>query len=172
MPLPLQRRPHQNGSKVAELHWLIETLAAKILAIHETRYIFTVYKNILLTNILKQLSERGMTKNELSSLSGVSVSFVSDLTTGKGNPSLETMESIAKALETPLPTLLEATDLDKEALNALAGGTAMRSLPEGYVRVSGVLTEYQAFTMRQWDEANQKILANLKNKQSTPKKKP
>nr|ACU65309.1 TrbA [Pseudomonas putida] len=65
-----------------------------------------------------------MTKKELSDRSGVSISFLSDLTTGKANPSLKVMEDIAQALETPLTLLLESTELDKEALDALAGGKA------------------------------------------------
>jgi hypothetical protein len=35
-------------------------------------------------------------------------------------------------LETPLPLLLESTDLDKAALDALAGGKAVSSVPAGY----------------------------------------
>ena len=79
-----------------------------------------MYNQIFFTNILRILDERGMAKNELSEKAGVSVSFLSDLTNGKANPSLKVMESIAEALETPLPMLLEHTDMDAEALNALA----------------------------------------------------
>ena len=75
-----------------------------------------MYKVIFFTNVLRILDERGMTKNELSERSGVSISFLSDLTTGKANPSLKVMEAIASALETPLPLLLESTDLDKHTL--------------------------------------------------------
>lgn len=50
-----------------------------------------MYKYIFFTNVLKCLEERDMTKQELSDRSGVSISFLSDLTTGKGNPSLEKM---------------------------------------------------------------------------------
>lgn len=83
-----------------------------------------MYKYIFFTNVLRILDERGMTKNELSERSGVSISFLSDLTTGKANPSLKVMEAIANALETSLPLLLESTDLDKHTLDALAGGKA------------------------------------------------
>jgi hypothetical protein len=37
------------------------------------------------------------------------------------------MEDIAKALDAPLPLLLESTDLDKDTLDALAGGKAPRA---------------------------------------------
>lgn len=115
-----------------------------------------MYNQIFFTNILRILDERGMAKNELSEKAGVSVSFLSDLTNGKANPSLKVMESIAEALETPLPMLLEHTDMDAEALNALAGGKATQSLPSGYVRVSAVLPEHQAYIVKKWEEAARK----------------
>ncbi len=105
-----------------------------------------------------------MTKYDLAQRAEISISFLSDLTNGKANPSLKIMEAIADALETPLPTLLEMTDLDKEALDALAGGHAPRSLPEGYFRVAAILTEFQAFTVKQWDEENRKHLQDKKPK--------
>ena len=97
-----------------------------------------------------------MTKSELADQAGISVSFLSDLTNGKANPSLKIMEAIADALHAALPALLEITDLDQETLDALAGGHARKSLPGGYVRVSAILTEYQAFAVKQWDSENQK----------------
>jgi hypothetical protein len=36
-------------------------------------------------------------------------------------------------------------------------------MPPGLVRVAAVLTEYQAFTVRQWDEANRKLLTDKKS---------
>ena len=68
------------------------------------------------------------------------------------------MDAIATALNTALPALLEMTDLDQETLNELAGGKALKSLPDGYVRVTAVLTEFQAFNVRQWDQENRKSL--------------
>ncbi len=124
----------------------------------------TVYNQIFFTNVLRLLDELGITKNELSDRAGMSVSFLSDLTNGKANPSLKIMESIAKALDVPLPALLEITDLDKETLDILAGGKAPSSLPDGFVRVTAILTEFQAFTVQQWDEANRKTLAGDKPK--------
>ena len=117
-----------------------------------------MYNYIFFTNVLRLLDERHMTKKELSDRSGVSISFLSDLTTGKANPSLKVMEDIAQALETPLPLLLESTDLDKEALDALAGGYAPRSLPPGFERVAAVLPEHQAFIVKKWGEATRKKL--------------
>lgn len=125
-----------------------------------------MYNQIFFTNVLRMLDEQGMTKNELAKRADISISFLSDLTNGKANPSLKIMESIADALETPLPSLLEMTDLDKATLDALAGGKAPSSLPDGFFRVAAILTEYQAFNVRQWDEVNKKALANKKTKKS------
>ena len=104
-----------------------------------------------------------MTKNDLAHKTGISLSFLSDLTNGKANPSLKIMEAIAEALETPLPTLLDLTDLDSATLDALAGGHAPRSLPEGFLRISAILTQFQAFTARQWDQENRKHLQEKKS---------
>jgi transcriptional regulator with XRE-family HTH domain len=117
-----------------------------------------LYNQIFFTNVLRLLDERGITKNELSDRAGMSVSFLSDLTNGKANPSLKIMESLASALDTPLPQLLETTDLSPEDLDALAGGKALRRLPEGLVRVTAVLTEFQAFKVRQWNGENMKLV--------------
>lgn len=125
-----------------------------------------MYNQIFFTNVLRVLDELGISKNELSDRAGMSVSFLSDLTNGKANPSLKIMESIAKALDVALPALLEITDLDQESLDMLAGGKAPNSLPPGYVRVAAVLTEYQAFQVRQWNEANRKQIAGAKTEDS------
>lgn len=125
-----------------------------------------MYNQIFFTNVLRVLDELGISKNELSDRAGMSVSFLSDLTNGKANPSLKIMESIAKALDVALPALLEITDLDQESLDMLAGGKAPNSLPSGYIRVAAVLTEYQAFQVRQWNEANRKQIAGGKPEDS------
>lgn len=123
-----------------------------------------MYNYIFFTNVLRILEELRMTKHELSERSGVSISFLSDLTTGKGNPSLKVMEAIARALDTPLPLLLEATDLDKATLDALAGGKAVSSLPPGFQRVSVILPDFRAFQARQWaDEARKQLERAMKN---------
>ena len=116
------------------------------------------YYEIFFTNVLRLLDEQDMTKNELADKAGISISFLSDLTTGKANPSLKIMDAIAQALQIPLPTLLELTDLDAATLDTLAGGQAPKSLPQGFVRASAILTEFQAYTVRQWDAENRKHL--------------
>jgi transcriptional regulator with XRE-family HTH domain len=117
-----------------------------------------LYNQILLTNILRILEELGVTKKELAERANISLSFLSDLTNDKANPSLRIMEAIADALETPLPVLLELTNLNKEDLNKLMAGKPKTSLPEGFSRVCAILNEYQAYQVRQWDAENKKYL--------------
>ena len=119
-----------------------------------------MYIHIFYTNVLRLLDEQGMTKQDLAEHAGISISFLSDLTNGKANPSLKIMQSIAEALDTPLPLLLEATDLTPDALAELQGSTTSTklSLPPGYERVSVVLPAFQAYQVRQWDAATRKRL--------------
>lgn len=112
-----------------------------------------MYNHIFFTNILKFLDERGMTKQELSAAADVSISFLSDLTNGRANPSLKTMEAIAQALEVPLPLLLESTDMDDESLAQLAGQASIKRHPAGFVQVVAMLPEHQAFIVKKWAAA-------------------
>lgn len=127
-----------------------------------------MYNQILFTNILRLLDEQGMQKHELAVRANISDSFLSDLTNGKANPSLRVMESIAEALGSTLPFLLESNDLDQETLKELAGGKKIaKSLPDGYVRKAVILTEYQAYMADQWEDANKKTIASLQKRRIT-----
>ena len=108
-----------------------------------------MYNHIFFTNVLRILDEKGITKEQLSKISGVSMGFICDLTNGKSNPSLRIMGQIADALDTSLPALLEETDLDRQSLEALTGGK-LRGVEEGYERVSLILPSHQEFIARQW----------------------
>ncbi len=77
-----------------------------------------------------------MTKLDLSKASGVSISFIFDLTNGKANPSLRIMSEIALALGIPLSDLFEPDDLDKTQWLAEKYNLG---LPDGYERVLGVV---------------------------------
>lgn len=125
-----------------------------------------MYNQIFFTNVLRLLDEQGMTKHDLADKAGMSMSFLSDLTNGKANPSLKIMCSIADALSIPLPTLLEMSDLDKATLDALAGGKSRSSLPDGFTRIAAILNDYQAYKVQRWDEANRTLIA--KNKGNKP----
>lgn len=121
------------------------------------------YNVIFFTNVLQQLEERDMTKTELSDLSGVSISFLSDLTTGKGNPSLEVMEKIAVALNLPLSFLLESSDMDKQELETLRAGRGLVSdVCPGYERVVAILPEHRAYQVKKWAEEAKKKLNRQK----------
>lgn len=124
-----------------------------------------MYNQILLTNILRILEESGMTKRELAEKADISTSFLSDLTLDKANPSLRIMEAIANALDTPLPVLLEFTNLSKEDMDVLMQSKPQTSLPEGFFRVSATLNRFQAFQVKRWDTENKKHLP-AKNKKT------
>jgi len=64
----------------------------------------------------------------------------------------------SRALNTALPALLEITDLDEATMAALMDGQTTQSLPDGYVRLSAVLTPFQAFAVKRWDEENRRKL--------------
>ncbi|MDZ5459294.1 helix-turn-helix domain-containing protein [Azohydromonas lata] len=117
-----------------------------------------VHYIIFFTNVLRLLEEQGLTKHELSARADVSLSFVSDITRGTGNPSIKVMEKIAAALETPLPFLLECTDMPRDALDRLAGTKFFSSVPDGYQRVSAVVSDYHAFLVSVYAEQAQEQL--------------
>lgn len=127
-----------------------------------------MYNLILITNILRILDEKDMTKAELAERAGVSVSFLSDLINDNANPSLRIIESIAKALETPLPLLFEQSDIST-AERALLTESDDQKLANGLVWKGAVLNEFQAYQVEQWDKANRALLAK-RNKKTTKKK--
>ena len=116
-----------------------------------------IYNKIFFTNILRLLEEKQWTKEQLADASGVSSGFISGITNGHYNPSLRIMEQLADALDTPLPLLLETTDLDSKSV-ALLIGKKTTGLPEGYKRVSAVLPEHQAYIVNKWAEEARKQL--------------
>ena len=66
---------------------------------------------------------RRLKKKDLAENAGLSVSFVSDVTAGKGNPSLETIAAIANALEVPLVALLEPPPIGTDGWDASLADT-------------------------------------------------
>jgi transcriptional regulator with XRE-family HTH domain len=117
-----------------------------------------MYNLILITNILRILDEKSMTKSELAKKAGISIAFFTDLTNDKANPSLRIMEAIAEALEIPLPMLLDSSDMDTIDLETLAN-RKLKPLPEGFVWKGGVLSEYEAYQIEQWDKKNRAFLS-------------
>ncbi len=127
-----------------------------------------MYKQIFYTNVLHLLQQRGLSKQSLARDSGVSGSFLSDLTNGKGNPSLEVMVKIADALAVPLDWLLTTHDLGESADKTLGWPTGQPAgLPEGYERVIAVLPKIFASQVRKWDAYYQ---LELQKEQQSAKK--
>ncbi len=125
-----------------------------------------MYYEIFMGNVLRLLDEKQMTKQSLAQKAGMSISFLSDLTNGKANPSLKIMAAIASALETPLPGLLIAPDAAPALQEPPAHYRAAQRLPQGLSHVAAVLTDYQAFHVRQWDAANRKTMENSRDSAS------
>lgn len=65
-----------------------------------------MYNQNFTENVNWLLAARQWSKTELHKRAAVSLAFVSDITAGKGNPSVEVMEKICGALDVPLPLLL------------------------------------------------------------------
>ena len=128
-----------------------------------------MYNLILITNILRIIDEKGITKTELATKAGVSIAFFTDLTNDKANPSLRIIEAIAEALETPLPMLLDSSDMDLADLEALAKRKPGR-LPKGFIWKGGVLSEYEAYQVDQWDKKNRELLSKKARKNKNNKK--
>jgi transcriptional regulator with XRE-family HTH domain len=119
----------------------------------------------------KYLMRMGIKKEQLSKISGVSTSLISDLTNGKGNPSLRIMERIADALNKPLIELIEETDLDSKSLEALASSKP-RGIAEGYERVSLILPSHQAFITMPWTKDDMEKLKKQKAETEKNPRKP
>ena len=124
-----------------------------------------MYDRIFFTNVLRLLKERGITKTELHSMSGVSASIISDITRGQGNPTLDTMTAIANALGTPLPEMLMHVENDVlQQISEHEINPLNVDLPKGFQRISVVLPEHKAFIVNKWSTAAQNELR--KNKPS------
>lgn len=125
-----------------------------------------MYNQIFFTNVLRLMKEQGMTKKKLAEAAGFSISFLSDVTNGKANPSLKIMEAIATALNAPLPALLEAPVIGNDPATVLPDGRIIRRLPAGLNRVTAILNDYQAYKVRQWNDANIKALQTPEKKKT------
>lgn len=68
-------------------------------------------------------SERGWRLKDLSEQSGLSVPYLSDLERGRTNPSLETLNTLARTYDMSVQDLLEPTDF--------AGERTPAALPKG-----------------------------------------
>ena len=92
------------------------------------------YHEIFAAHILRIQEERGLTKQEMGRLGGVSAAFMTDLARGEANPTLKTMEAFSEALGIPLPLLLRPLDSEewKTILSLSAKQEESVELPPGY----------------------------------------
>lgn len=117
-----------------------------------------VHRKILCINIMRYLALRGLKKSDLATKAGVSISYISDVTNAKGNPSLDTMVAIADALEVPLVALLQPPPVGTDGWDASLADSMLKDdskvgLPPGYRRVSAIVNEHQAFQIAKWHKA-------------------
>lgn len=93
---------------------------------------------------LKQICEQtGITRSQIQEATGLKKGYLSDLFNGKCNPTLETLEKIAKALDVNIVELFPATST--EQLIAL---------------ISHRNEFYKATTLKELEEIVEKIKAN------------
>ncbi len=64
------------------------------------------YNDVFRKNLKKLIKERTLMQKDLSGQCGVSPGYLTDILKGRGNPSINIMEAISKALDVPLPLLL------------------------------------------------------------------
>jgi transcriptional regulator with XRE-family HTH domain len=106
------------------------------------------------------MKEQGYTKLELAERAGISVSFVSDITTGKGNPSLKIMKLLAAALAVPLPLLFLHNPGDMwsfwEAKGRKDDGFNAREIGDGEEEITVMLPSQKAFIVKKWAQEFQK----------------
>lgn len=106
-----------------------------------------MYIEIYLYNLLKLLKEKCYTKAQLSELSGISPSFISELTNGRANPSLAKLEKIANSLNVPLHEMFLPDYINPKDLIY----TKPEPLPDGVVRISAILPAHKAFIVKKWE---------------------
>ena len=125
------------------------------------------YHEIFAAHILRIQEERGLTKQEMGRLGGVSAAFMTDLARGEANPSLKTMEAFSEALGIPLPLLLRPLDSEEwKAILSLSGRPDQEpiDLPPGYgILKKGILPLHKIYVVEQWMKATHKAL-KTKNK--------
>jgi len=122
-----------------------------------------MYDRIFFTNVIRLLREREMKVSELHHLSGVSNSFLSDLTKGIGNPSLKVMQAIAEAFNVPLPLLLENVEAQiwKQYYNKEVE-RIIPELPKGYEYVGAILPSEKAYRVKVWDKEARESVKKLR----------
>lgn len=118
------------------------------------------------------MQEREISKLELAQMADVSVSFVSDITNGKANPSLKIMKALADALNMPLPLLLLDpngelwTMLSSWSLKDRKTDSALnsRKIEPGYEEIRVILPASKAYVVKQWAESGKRKVGRKRSK--------
>ena len=122
-----------------------------------------MFERIFFTNMLRFRRELGITNKQLAAKSGISESFLSELGRGgagriDANPSIQTMEKIAAALNVSLIEMLIPSDPIFLKELDIPSDLDLPTPPPGYERVVAVLPSHRAFVVRKWDaEARAKL---------------
>ena len=128
------------------------------------------YNELFCKNVARAMQERGLSKLKLANIAGISVSFVSDITTGKANPSLKIMTHLAEALQIPLPLLLfepsgemgafwptySSWSQPKKGASAAEAFDA-KIIEDGIEEIKVVLPSQKAFIVKKWAREFQEL---------------
>jgi transcriptional regulator with XRE-family HTH domain len=102
--------------------------------------------DLLAANLKRARAARGVSLSEAARLSGISKATLSQLESGTGNPTIETVASLAQALRVPLADLLERSTTPGMTVVRAAGveplgggGTELR--PYSRIRSGGVVCD-------------------------------
>lgn len=128
------------------------------------------YREIFCGHINRLMRERGLSQLELAQLADVSISFISDITQGKANPSLKIMTALAKAFNIPLPLLLMKPDGELWQLLSNWEVKPKESKPvfdsmeikPGFEEIKAILPSSKAYVVRKWAEQFQEKWKNKK----------
>ncbi len=123
----------------------------------------TDYSSIFSGHIRRLLEERRISQRDFSRMSGLSTAYLTALLNGTGNPTLKSMQTIARTFAIPLPLLLKPIESDEwQTVLAVASAerrAAEKDLPPGFgILEPVVLPEHKIFEVRQWARSVQKKL--------------
>lgn len=116
------------------------------------------YTKIFCDNINWIREQRGITRQELAALAGISNALMTDISRGTANPTLKIMETISEGLGIPLPMMFKNMDADE--WKAVATMLAVRPaepprdiphIPDGYELLEQVVLPHpKADVVKEW----------------------
>lgn len=119
------------------------------------------YLSLFSKHVLQLQEARGLTKQELAELGGVSAAFITQLVQGTANPTLKTMQTMAEGLGVPLSILLKPSDSEEwQLVTSVAGVNPSKGKepPAGYGYVPGdtLLPLHKIYVVEQWGKEARK----------------